>query len=47
MNMFPNDICSQTTNVCARNKEHASQSIENMYSNGASIFIKFDLMIIL
>jgi hypothetical protein len=28
--MFPNDICSQETDIRARNKEHANQSIENM-----------------
>jgi hypothetical protein len=43
---FPNYICPQAIDICARNKEHASQSIENMYSNGASRFIEFNLMII-
>jgi hypothetical protein len=41
---FPNDIWSQATDICARNKEHASQSIENMYSNGASRYIEFDYL---
>jgi uncharacterized protein involved in tolerance to divalent cations len=44
---FPDEICSQATDICARNKEHASQSIENMYSNGALRFTEFNLTIIL
>jgi hypothetical protein len=39
---FPYGIRSQATDVCYRNKEHASQSIENMQSNGASVFIEFN-----